>query len=76
MSTGAKRIGAVIPGNNTVKLTAVLRRRVERAMALEGFTVWSEFCRVALTEKCHHAEDALRLRDPEEYARTNALRSD
>jgi hypothetical protein len=55
--------------NNTVKLPLALRRRVVKAMAVEGFTVWSEFCRVALTEKCHQAEDQLRARDPMEFKR-------
>jgi len=55
--------------NNTVKLTEALRQRVAKAMAVEGFTVWSEFCRVALTEKCVAIERNLRNRDPQEYAR-------
>lgn len=55
--------------NNTVKLTDALRARVTKAMAAEGFTVWSEFCRVALTEKCVAIEAQLRTRDPQEYAR-------
>ncbi len=63
-------VGPKIAANNTVKLPASLQRRVVAAMAVEGFTVWSEFCRVALTEKCHHTEDGLRARDPLEYQRT------
>ena len=55
--------------NNTVKLPAALQRRVLKAMAVEGFTVWSEFCRVALTEKCHLIEDRLRGRDPAAFQR-------
>lgn len=55
--------------NNTVKLSEPLRIRVQKAMHVEGFTVWSEFCRVALTEKCRAVESELRLRDPEECAR-------
>lgn len=55
--------------NNTVKLPPMLRQRVEQAMAVEGFTVWSEFCRVALTEKCQHVEDRLRTRDPAGFQR-------
>jgi hypothetical protein len=55
--------------NNTVKLPAALQRRVIIAMNVEGFTVWSEFCRVALTEKCHLIEDHLRARDPVEFQR-------
>ena len=51
--------------NNTVKLTDALRDRVIKAMAAEGFTVWSEFCRVALTEKCVAIERKLRTRDQE-----------
>jgi hypothetical protein len=58
-----------VPSNNTVKLTDALRARVSKAMALEGFTVWSEFCRVALTEKCVAIERNLQARDPHEYAR-------
>jgi hypothetical protein len=61
--------GPKLAANNTVKLTASLQRRVVAAMEVEGFTVWSEFCRVALTEKCHHAEDQLRARDPVEFQR-------
>ena len=45
-----------LPVNNTVKLTESLRERVLKAMELGGFTVWSEFCRVALTEKCKAIE--------------------
>lgn len=55
-----------VPRNNTVKLTDALRDRVARAMAAEGFTVWSEFCRVALTEKCVMVERNLRNRDQQE----------
>ena len=58
-----------LPINNTVKLTDDLRARVARAMEAGGFTVWSEFCRVALTEKCQTVERDARERDPEEYAR-------
>lgn len=58
-----------LPANNTVKLSEPLRLRVLRAMQAEGFTVWSEFCRVALTEKCRTVESELRLRDPEEWER-------
>jgi hypothetical protein len=57
-----------MPVNNTVKLTESLRDRVAKAMAVEGFTVWSEFCRVALTEKCVMVERNLRSRDPLEFA--------
>ena len=57
-----------MPINNTVKLTESLRDRVAKAMAVEGFTVWSEFCRVALTEKCVAVERNLRTRDPLEFA--------
>jgi hypothetical protein len=58
-----------MPINNTVKLTESLRDRVAKAMGAEGFTVWSEFCRVALTEKCLAIERNLRSRDPHEYSR-------
>jgi hypothetical protein len=58
-----------LPINNTVKLTEPLRERVGKAMQVTGFTVWSEFCRVALTEKCQRAERDLRERDASEFAR-------
>lgn len=58
-----------LPVNNTVKLTEPLRLRVSKAMQVTGFTVWSEFCRVALTEKCQHTERELRERDADEYER-------
>jgi hypothetical protein len=32
-------------------------------------SVWSEFCRVALTDKCRAVERELRLRDPDECDR-------
>ena len=51
-----------IPRNNTVKLSEVLRGRVATAMREEGFSVWSEFCRVALTEKCSASELRLKIR--------------
>lgn len=60
---------AELPANNTVKLTEALRMRVAKAMEAGGFTVWSEFCRVALTEKCQATESDLRKRDPAEFAR-------
>ena len=58
-----------VPVNNTVKLTDSLRQRVSKAMAVEGFTVWSEFCRVSLTEKCALTERELKARDLEEFTR-------
>jgi hypothetical protein len=60
---------AELPANNTVKLTEALRLRVAKAMEAGGFTVWSEFCRVALTEKCQATESDLRKRDPAEFFR-------
>jgi hypothetical protein len=60
---------ANVPRNNTVKLPDTLRERIAKAMAAEGFTVWSEFCRVALTEKCVAVERNLRTRDPVEHLR-------
>ena len=36
-------------------------------MQVTGFTVWSEFCRVALTEKCQRVERDLRDRDAGEF---------
>jgi hypothetical protein len=56
-----------LPVNNTVKLPDTLRLRVAKAMEATGFSVWSEFCRVALTEKCASAERQLRERDPASY---------
>ena len=53
-----------LPVNNTVKLTEPLRERVLKAMELGGFTVWSEFCRVALTEKCKAIESDHRRTHP------------
>jgi hypothetical protein len=58
-----------LPVNNTVKLTEILRTRVTKAMDVGGFSVWSEFCRVALTEKCQTVESDLRGRDPAEFVR-------
>jgi hypothetical protein len=69
MPEPAKPIRLRIAANNTVKLPGALQDRVLRAMDVEGFTVWSEFCRVALTEKCHLIEDRLRARDPAEFQR-------
>lgn len=65
----AKSAAAELPINNTVKLTDPLRLRVAKAMEVGGFTVWSEFCRVALTEKCQAIERDLRDRHPEESIR-------
>ena len=62
-----------LPINNTVKLTDDLRVRVAKAMEAGGFTVWSEFCRVALTEKCQAIERDLRERHPAEFARVYAV---
>jgi hypothetical protein len=59
--------GPKLAANNTVKLPTALQQRVLIAMKVEGFSVWSEFCRVALTEKCHLTEDRLRARDPLEF---------
>jgi hypothetical protein len=61
--------------NNTVKLTSELRLRIAAAMSVEGFTVWSEFCRVALTEKCDSTEARLRARDPGEYERVRKTKA-
>jgi hypothetical protein len=54
-----------VAANSTVKLPASLRERVAKAMQAEGFTVWSEFCRVALTEKCAAIEVKAQLQDIE-----------
>ena len=69
MSKPSKPVRAELPVNNTVKLTEALRSRVTKGMGVAGFSVWSEFCRVALTEKCQTLEGALRARDPVEFAR-------
>jgi hypothetical protein len=69
MSKPANPARFPIAVNSTVKLPVELQRRVVTAMGVEGFTVWSEFCRVALTEKCHLIEDHLRARDPAEFQR-------
>jgi hypothetical protein len=58
-----------LKSNNTVILTTALRGRVANAMLADGFTVWAEFCRVALTEKCHTTESALRTADPTGFQR-------
>jgi hypothetical protein len=67
--------GDALPINNTVKLTEPLRLRVGKAMEVTGFTVWSEFCRVALTEKCQRAERDLRERDAGECDRVYSPRT-
>lgn len=64
-----KRPAPELPANNTVKLTDALRVRVSNAMQVEGFTVWAEFCRVSLTEKCKAVETTLREKDPIEFTR-------
>lgn len=61
--------------NNTVKLSDPLRERVLKSMKVEGFSVWAEFCRVALTEKCRNVEFALRQRDPDEFVRIYGKRA-
>jgi len=65
----SKSKSADLPANNTVKLTESLRIRVANAMEAGGFAVWSEYCRVALTEKCQTIERELRQRDPSEFSR-------
>lgn len=65
----SKSKSADLPANNTVKLTEALRIRVANAMQAGGFAVWSEYCRVALTEKCQAIERELRQRDPAEFSR-------
>jgi hypothetical protein len=69
VASTSKRTPVTLPINNTVKLTDQLRERVVKAMAIEGFTVWSEFCRVALTEKCQTSELKLRQRDPASFTK-------
>ena len=58
-----------LKSNNTVILTTALRGRIAQAMLADGFTVWAEFCRVALTEKCHATEKTLRTSDPADFQR-------
>lgn len=58
-----------VPRNNTVKLSEALRERIAKAMAAEGFTVWSEFCRVALTEKCAASERNRQVSESPDHAR-------
>ena len=50
--------------NHTVKLSADLKKRIERVMLMEGYTVWADFCRAALNEKCER--EALRMKEPNE----------
>jgi len=69
MPKNSSRQLAQLPINNTVKLSEPLRDRVSRAMEAGGYTVWSEFCRVALTKKCQSIERELRERDPNEFSR-------
>jgi len=70
MPTSQPALGSpTMPSNNTVKLPTVLQVRVANAMMADGFTVWAEFCRVALTEKCQATENALRSNDPIEFRR-------
>lgn len=69
MSEPTRSTRPSVATNNTVKLPAALQERVLTAMAVEGFTVWAEFCRVALTEKCRAIEDRLRARDPADFQR-------
>ena len=69
MAKRSKSPLANLPVNNTVKLTDALRLRIANAMEAGGFSVWSEYCRVALTEKCQVIEGDLRTRDPAEFAR-------
>ena len=57
-----------VVANNTVKLPMALRGRVANAMLAGGFSVWAEFCRVALTEKCQSTEKTLRVTDPAMFA--------
>lgn len=38
-------------------------------MEAEGFSVWAEFCRVALTEKCKAVEQTLLMHDPKAHAK-------
>jgi hypothetical protein len=58
-----------IAANNTVKLSEAMRERVLNAMEAEGFTVWSEFCRIALMGKCKATEQKLLSRDSAEFLR-------
>lgn len=73
--TRTRRDVVRVPTNNTVKLSDPLRLRVAQAMQANGFTVWAEFCRVALTVKCQVTEKTLIVSDPAEYARIYGRRS-
>jgi hypothetical protein len=68
MSSSNSSDGAIV-ANNTVKISQALQGRILRAMEAGGFIVWSEFCRVALTEKCKATEQMLLARDAAEYLR-------
>ena len=67
MAKPSKLKPADLPANNTVNFTDSLRIRVANAMEAGGFR--SEYCRVALTEKCQSIERELRERDPTEFTR-------
>lgn len=55
--------------NYTAKLDEPLSERVEKAMQVEGWKVFAEFCRVALNEKCRKIETDLKASDPDAYHR-------
>lgn len=55
------------PANFTVKPDKALRERIKRAMKASGATVWADFARVALLDRCRKIEAELKATHPEEY---------
>ena len=50
--------------NHTVKLSEDLRKRIDKVMLTERYTIWADFCRAALNEKCRREES--RMKEQEE----------
>jgi hypothetical protein len=59
-----KSVAGVSKLNHTVKLSEDLQKRIDKVMRAEGYTVWADFCRAALNEKCRR--DELRMKEQEE----------
>lgn len=57
------------PKNTTTKLDDATAERIALAMKAEGATVYAEFVRSALVEKCRGIESRLRKEHPEEFER-------
>ena len=55
-------VTGVSKANHTVNLSEDLQKRIDRAMLEEGYTVWADFCRAALSEKCLREELKIRQR--------------